>query len=767
MFNAIGNFCLLVAFVSVVAGFASSLLACTFARRKAPQTRGLLMWAALLGAGLVFVALTMCCLVIVVCLFSGDTSIEYVVEERSDAGDGLRWLYLLSGLWAGSQGSLLFWAWLISAFVFYMAYRYYNSGERVDAAALSIQFAVLAVFSATLLFSEDMRPFIPTDESYFDANGELAVAASVLGMNPLLEHWAMAIHPPTLFIGYAGMTVPFSYALAALLAGDDSCTWVERVNGVTAFSWLFLGAGIGLGAVWAYVVLGWGGYWGWDPVENASLLSWLCCVALMHSFTVYRTHGAFKRWSVVAACLAFMFVLVATFITRSGIVSSVHAFQGDTVSAWLFGAAICVAGLAALCGVFVRPKTFGKTGGEGGAGENGAAADGKGAGGGESAGEGEGSFFNLEFAYFLNNLVMIACSFLLAYLTLASALPSWMPLGGQSVPTSMYAAIARPVGIVATFIILAVVAVAPLLGWRKAGGRRFWRRLRVPALAALAVFAALVAYWALCLLPAYDAQVAAGGSGAQDLLAAGPAVYCHALAIAAFAVASLLLCTSLASFARAFSAVRAAGSDARGRTGSPETLASIARDASPRQPSRRSPRVFFGRLGGMLAHAGLAVILIGLVGSSMYVTEKSGYLAGDDDSQASHEIQIGSYTVSPGEATGERYEDGALYKLTLNVKDANGESFTMTPSIYLDMSTSQQKYNAAVVSSIGHDVFAVYQGVNDDGDYSVDLRINPLISFVWAGFALLMLGTAIGLFAKRDARPALVCKPGDAKGGAR
>ena len=763
MFNPIGNFCLLIACASVAAGFLSGLGASTFARRK-PETRDLLMWAAFLGTVLAFAALTVCCLIIVVCLFSGDTSIAYVVEERSNSTDSLRWLYLLSGLWAGSQGSLLFWAWLISAFALYTACRHYNSGKRVDAAALTIQLAVLGIFAATLLLSEDMRPFIPTDESYFDADGNLTMAASTLGMNSLLEHWAMAIHPSTLFIGYAGMTVPFSYALAALLTGDDSPTWVERANGVTAFAWLFLGVGIGLGSIWAYVVLGWGGYWGWDPVENASLLSWLCCVALMHSFTVYRKHGAFKRWSVVAACLCFMFVIVGTFITRSGIVQSVHAFQGDTVSAWLFGALIGVAACAALAGVFARRRSFGVVKGDAAeSGAGGATADGKASAkaGVKDASDEEDGLFNLEFAYFLNNLVMIASSFLLAYLTLASALPSWMPLGGQSVPTSMYAAIARPLGIV----FLAVVAVAPLLGWHKTAGKRFWRQLRVPALVALFVFAALVAYWALCLLPAYDAQVAAGGSAAEDLLAAGPAIYCHAMAIVAFAVAALLLCTSLASFGRAFAAMRPSGANAgvKGEAAKPATLASIGTGASE-LPARRSPRVLFARLGGMLAHAGLAVILAGLVGSSMYVTDKSGYLSsGGEDSQAAAEMQVGSYTVSAGEATIEDKGDGYLYQLELNVQAADGSTFTLAPSIYLDAATSQQKYDAAVASRIDHDLFAVYRGVNENGDYSVELRINPLISFVWVGFFLLMAGTALGLFAKRGARGAGRGKSRDAR----
>ena len=122
-------------------------------------------------------------------------------------------------------------------------------------------------------------------------------------MNPLLQHWAMIIHPPTLFIGYAGLTIPFAFAIAALIVNDGSKKWVEIVDRITIFSWLFLGVGIGLGAIWAYVVLGWGGYWAWDPVENASLLPWLTGVGLLHSFTVYRRRDGFKRWAIMLAAV--------------------------------------------------------------------------------------------------------------------------------------------------------------------------------------------------------------------------------------------------------------------------------------------------------------------------------------------------------------------------------------------------------------------------------------------------------------------------------
>ena len=176
--------------------------------------------------------------------------------------------------------------------------------------------------------------------------------------------------------------------------------WVERATRFVLGSWLFLGAGIGLGAVWAYVVLGWGGYWGWDPVENASLLSWLVCVALVHTFTVYRQRGAFKRWAFMCTCLAFTFVIVATFITRSGIVQSVHAFEGDPVSLALFGGLIAVSAVVPLVLIAVRWKSL--------------ATDTEGA-------DDVENMLSKDGAYYFNNVILIVFTLLLTYMTVASA----------------------------------------------------------------------------------------------------------------------------------------------------------------------------------------------------------------------------------------------------------------------------------------------------------------------------------------------------------
>ncbi|MBP5313943.1 MAG: cytochrome c biogenesis protein CcsA, partial [Eggerthellaceae bacterium] len=551
-------------------------------------------WTGRVASAAACLALTVCCGVLVYCFFSGDTSLNYVVTERSSATGNLAWLFKLAGLWAGREGSLLFWAWLISVFNVIVAFRGIKQIKPLDNMALMVSQIVLAAFVGILLFSETNTPFAVTPAQYFDADGNLQGAATLWGMNAILEHWAMAIHPPTLFVGYAGLTVPFAYAIAALIVNDSSKAWVERVTRYTIFSWIMLTIGIGLGAIWAYGVLGWGGYWGWDPVENASLLSWLIALALMHSFTVYRQRGAFKRWSVMGACVAFAYVILGTFITRSGVVNSVHAFAGDSVSLALFLALTIAAVLAGIVGLIYRRKSF--------------AAD--------TSTDDVEHVASKDAAYYFNNVILFVFSVILAYMTLSSALPAWLPFGGESLSVSSYNALARPLGI----IYVGILALAPLLAWGKTDKKEFARRIKLPAICAVVIFAGLMVYFFMYLLPGYNEIIAAGGSIAEELLLNGSPVYYAILSVLGFAVASLLCCTALFMLGRAIS----------------------------NYAKTRHENLFKGFLaqfkgyassfGGGISHLGIALVLIGLIGSSMYSTEKVVYLAYDEENDTAESL---------------------------------------------------------------------------------------------------------------------------------
>ncbi len=699
--SMIGLLGLLVAFACCAVSLVCLGAAHITYKRRSFETSETWAWGARLATVLGAVALTVCCAVLVWCFFSGDYTIQYVLDNRSSSTGDLAWLYKLAGLWAGREGSLLFWAWLIAVFNSVLVFATRKDTRPLDNAALAVAQVVLLAFVGVLLFSESNMPFTVTDSRYFSDDGSLNAMASMVGMNTLLEHWAMAIHPPTLFIGYAGLTIPFAYALAALIVNDDSPLWVNRSTSFLMFSWVLLGAGIGLGAVWAYVVLGWGGYWGWDPVENASLLPWLIGVALIHSFTVYRQRGAFKRWSVFCACLTFSFVVLGTFITRSGLVQSVHAFEGDPVSLVLFAALIIVSLLAGIVGLLVRRGSFGV--------EN-------------AADDDIDSLMSKEAAYYVNNLVMVVFAVLLAYMTISSALPSWLPFGGQALSAGTYNAIARPLGI----LYLAVLAICPLLGWRRTEKKAFWRLARIPALCAGLLFIVLMIYFVTYLLSSYQAQIDAGGATAEGLLEQGAPLYYNGLAVVGFLVASLLFFNAAFMAARALRKVRAAG----------------------------GLRKRFPLFGGSVCHAAMGIILVGLIGSSMYVTEVTGYIPYDEEADTAAE----TFTIQDFELqyTGNSIDDlgngNVRYTVSFDAYKDGQFVGQVHPSVQVTGTTQQQKLEASVIGFPLEDLFVVYRGVNDEGDFSMDVRVNPLISFVWVGFGLLMVGSVVSLFSKRASR---------------
>lgn len=651
------------------------------------------------------IALTLCIVIILVCFVTSNFSLAYVVSNYPNTDSALKPLYEVSAVWAGRQGSLLLWTWLISVFTSVVAWRRMRVTDDLSNAALGVAQIIVALFAATLVFSESNNPFMATAPEFLNADGTLA--GTIGGMNPLLMHWAMILHPPATFIGYAGMTLPFAYAMAALICGDMSARWVELCDRIAVFSFIFLTIGMALGAVWAYVVLGWGGFWAWDAVENASLMSWLTGVAMIHSFTLYRKRGCFKRWSMFSATITFIFVVLGTFITRSGLVQSVHAFAEDPVSTYFFLAIMVAAGMAFLIGILYRH--------------------------GQIVEDDEiESLLSKNGSYYITNLVMCVSAVLVAYLTVSSALPTWMPLGGSVIAAGAFNAVARPVGTL--FCLL--MAVCPMLGWRKTDGAAFARNMRVPAIAGAVVFAGLMFLFVTKFVPEYDAIVAAGGAAATALIEQGPKVYYFALTVLAFATASLLFASSAYLLAR--------GVSARMRNKGENPVVALA------QLFRHSP----AQAGGYLTHLGVAVVLVGLVGSSMYVQEQTLNLSADQGQGG----QVGSYVLT---VTGTReYTDSAsdMFKeVQLSVTDAatGRELGTLAPSMEVSATNSgQQTLHAGVLSFSLEDLFVAFQGLNADGTLSINVKINPLIMLNWIGAGISIVGIILA-FAPRRATPLL------------
>jgi cytochrome c-type biogenesis protein CcmF len=264
--------------------------------------------------------------------FTDNFSMAYVAAHSNRT---LSPYYKFSALWSGQEGSLLFWSFLLSIYVFSALFTY--RGKHPE-----LMPYVGVVLAGVQIFFLTLNNFIASPFRVFAGAGgdgllHMATRADGSGLNPLLQYPEMAIHPPTLYSGYTGFTIPFAFALAALLGRYPGEKWIHLTRRWTMIAWCFQSAGILLGAHWAYAVLGWGGYWGWDPVENASLMPWLTGTAFLHSVMMQEKRGMMRVWNVWLVFLTFMLCMLGTSLTRSGAVNSVHAFAESNIGHWFWG----------------------------------------------------------------------------------------------------------------------------------------------------------------------------------------------------------------------------------------------------------------------------------------------------------------------------------------------------------------------------------------------------------------------------------------------
>src|SRR6201995_1764795 len=308
----IGSFALLLALA--LAGYSLIAGALGLFRKddhlgETARRAGIACWAAVSVAGVA----------LVVAAVGNDFSVAYILHHSNR---DLPIAYKFAALWSGQEGSLLFWAWLLSTYALVLRMRY-----KVDPQLFSYASAIIASVQVffLLLVNFAANPFgLVTGTIPADGNG----------LNPLLQYPEMVIHPPMLYLGYVGVTIPFAFALGALIMKYPGEKWIHITRRWTMVAWLFLTCGIFLGSHWAYEVLGWGGYWGWDPVENASLLPWLTMTAFLHSVMMQEKRGMMKMWNMWLIFTTFLLAIFGTFLTRSGVVSSVHAFAQSSIGWW-------------------------------------------------------------------------------------------------------------------------------------------------------------------------------------------------------------------------------------------------------------------------------------------------------------------------------------------------------------------------------------------------------------------------------------------------
>jgi cytochrome c-type biogenesis protein CcmF len=435
----IGNFALLLAFALSVYCFGAGLLA--LLTPDEPNSQRLSETARRAGV-VVFGAVLLAAIALVVSAFRDDFSIAYIFHHSNR---DLPAPYKFATLWSGQEGSLVFWSLLLSAYGFVLRLRY-KTDPRLFAYASVVLAAVQIFFLAIVNFAAN--PFGLLE-------GPLRPDGS--GLNPLLQYPEMVIHPPMLYLGYVGFTVPFAFALGALIMKYPGEKWIHITRRWTMVTWGFLTCGIFLGSHWAYSVLGWGGYWGWDPVENASLMPWLVGTAFLHSVMMQEKRGMLKIWNMWLVFASFWLAILGTFLTRSGIISSVHAFAQSSIGNWF--AWFLAITFAVFVFFFVKNKSHLRS---------------------ENKLEG---MISRESSFLFNNLLFLL-------LTLDVLWGTWFPKISElvqgnkvTVGAPFYNRVAIPVALV----LLLLTAIGPLLAWRKTSFESLKRNFTWPTVAALVV----------------------------------------------------------------------------------------------------------------------------------------------------------------------------------------------------------------------------------------------------------------------------------------
>jgi cytochrome c-type biogenesis protein CcmF len=757
---------LLHVFGSTFPAFAASLLlgamvaaSYTFAVALAAGADGRprTLQAARLGAYGTVVLIGVCVLCLAYAFVTHDFRIRYVAHY-SDRSMPLA--YLITALWGGQDGSLLWWLFLLSVYtgvcVHWLGRRYLELQPYVIATLMAIIlfFCVLMAFAA--------NPFA-TNLSGTRADGE--------GLNPLLQNYWMIIHPPCLYTGFVGCSVPFAFAVAALVTGRLDHEWIVASRKWTLFAWMFLGIGNTLGMLWAYEELGWGGYWGWDPVENAAFMPFIAASAYVHSVMIQERRGILKVWNVFLICLTFFLTIFGTFLTRSGMISSVHSFAQSSIGSyfvafllilvafagtlvmwrwpelrditpslrlrkaalaagWLV-IGVCVPGMAfvwrlgipvgwrvtlisliaggavflALEIVFRRMTAGLKL---------------------DVHRPQIESIFSREFTFVLNNWIL--CS-LLFFILVATTFPLISEgLTGEKVTVGppFYSAWVQPLGL----ILLVLMGVGTLFGWKKTGPDALRRAFRAPVIA-LVVAGALHATFGRRLgFPAvvWSEPIYPGALGA---------------ALRAFNAFTPLMGFSLCVFNAAVIVqefvllLRSRASTGANRTpaalwwlGVLPGLAHTILTLPP--PSRR-------RYGGYIVHFGIVVMFLGFTGQSWNLDRETSLYPGQT-------YDVGEYTLSYAGARMEVDNNKRMVFADVDVYKGGHFQERLTPAKFIykkqpDSPTTE----VAIAHGLRDDVYVIVGTINPSNKNlaAFQIHINPLVTWIWLGCLVLIAGSVV------------------------
>ncbi|GAB4387640.1 MAG: heme lyase CcmF/NrfE family subunit [Thermodesulfovibrionales bacterium] len=639
-----GSFSLLFAFALSVVVLASLLWGL---RRK----DGRFIEVAYRASEGVFAFMSAAVALLVYAFVQDDFRLEYVVSYSERA---LPLFYKLTGLWAGQQGSLLFWGWLISLYTFITLRR--NEGKP---GSLYLPY-VLVFLDLTALFFLLLVNFVTPP---FELAARIPSDGN--GLNPLLQNPGMVFHPPTLYLGYVGFSVSFSFAMAALVMGELGDWWIKKTRAWTLYSWLFLTLGIVFGGWWAYRELGWGGVWGWDPVENSSLMPWFTASAFLHSVMIQERRGMLKVWNLVLIILTYALSIFGAFVTRSGIINSVHSF-GQSGVGYVFLAFLFLIGGVSFYLVATR---YGKL---------------------KEKNPRLESLVSKESSFLYNNIILLGLCFATFWGTVFPLVSEAVKGVKISVGPPFFNTVNSPLFL----LLLGLMAVCPLLGWRRTSTRGAVRNLALPG-----------GLMALSLPALY----AAGVKGFMPMF---------------FFAFSLFVVVSIA---REFHmGTRAEMRKGRGPAGA--FLALVTRN-------RR-------RYGGFLVHVGIVFMALGLAGYG-YFQYKEDY-----NLKPGQEIEVRDYRLRYLGLQGSKKGTYEAVGAVVEVYGPSGFMGTLRPEKRY-YRKAEPTTEVAIMNNPSEDLYLILGGWTQDMSATVTVVVNPLLSWAWVGTGVVIFGTVWAVLPRR------------------
>jgi len=601
--------------------------------------------------------------VLIYLFLSDDFSVNYVWNNSARSQPIA---FKIAAFYGGQSGSLLMWAWMLATFALIIGVR----GRRTK---LEIAPTTVAIITAVNIF---FIGIISTVANPFELRpGPLAPDG--FGLNPLLQNYWMQIHPPTLYVGYVGCTVPFAFAIAGLLHRQFDKEWVGIVRRWALFNWIVLGVGIVLGGVWAYETLGWGGYWAWDPVENASLLPWLTLTAFIHSIMIQARRGILRNWNMVLVALTFFLSVFGTTLTRSGWVTSVHSFAESGIGGYFL--AFLGLSLLACFGLMAVRRNY------------------------LMSEETIDSMLSREGTFLLGNALLVGAAFAVLWGTVYPTVREALYGMKITVEQSYFNSVMAPIGL----LLLALAGIGPLLSWRQTSPVTVLRAIRIP-LIVTAIAAPML--WVL----------AQNHTGAAT-----------AFILCVFLVAGVV--QQLLRFLRA------------GIT------------------TRR-------QFGGYIVHLGLAIMFVGLTGSSVFKIELEPLELKKGDT-----MRIGEYTLrfdglaAPDKLAPEKLSDVAALMTVMRGNQVHkspfGEPVQLRPNIDVykapgasdptaaQEQPSQQARRPAIMTNPAHDLYLALIGYDTTKNVAtIKAYLNPLVMWIWISQAFFIGGSLIAMWPEKRRR---------------